>query len=299
MKARILGSAAGGGVPQWNCLCPVCEAARRGDGDVVPRTQSSIAVSDGAGRWFLVNASPDLRQQLGSLALPPASGLRSTPIAAVLLTDAEIDHTAGLLLLRESSEPIHIYSSTSVREALTTGYPLLPMLESYSGVVWSELRPGVPTPLPDSNLTVETFDAGGDSPLYLGADAVHIGAVGITFREQGRGRSLTYVPGLARLDDDVLARFSASDCVLVDGTFWRDDELIGLGIGRRRAADMGHLPIAPPTGTLSALGGLGVRTILVHINNSNPILVEESEERALVEAAGIEVAYDGMEIELG
>lgn len=298
MIARILGSAAGGGVPQWNCLCSVCQAARRGDGQVIPRTQSSIAVSDDAGRWFLVNASPDLRQQIGLLGLPASSGLRSTPLAAVLLTDAEIDHTAGLLLLRESSEPIHVYSSGAVHDALTTGYPILPMLESYCGVVWTELRPGEPIPLPGSTLTVETFDAGGDRPLYVGSDGPEMGAVGMTFSERRTGRSLTYIPGLAHLDDAILARFSASDCVLVDGTFWRDDELIGLGIGRRNAADMGHLPIAPPKGTLSTLRNIGVRTVFVHINNSNPILVEESEERALVEAAGIEIAYDGMEIAL-
>jgi pyrroloquinoline quinone biosynthesis protein B len=298
MKVRILGSAAGGGLPQWNCLCLVCRAARRADGSAIPRTQSSIAVSDGADRWLLVNASPDLRAQLTSLPLPEADGPRSTPVAGVLLTDAEIDHTAGLLLLRESGEELRVYSTAAVRSALSDGFPLLRMLGSYSGVAWTELKQDEPLQLPGSTLEVETFDVGGDAPLYVGENGAETSAVGLTFTDREGGQVLTYVPGLARLDEQILARFSASDCLLVDGTFWSADELVRLGIGRRRAEDMGHLPLAPPTGTLPTLGGLRTRTILVHINNTNPILLEGSPERATVEAAGVEVGYDGMEIEL-
>jgi pyrroloquinoline quinone biosynthesis protein B len=299
MNVRILGSAAGGGLPQWNCLCPVCRAARAADGSAVPRTQSSIAVSaKGDGQWFLVNASPDLRAQLQTLPLPESGGPRSSPLAGVLLTDAEIDHTAGLLLLRESSVPLEVYSSSAVRDALSDGFPVLRILESYSGVGWTELVPGAPLELPGSTVEVEAFDVGGDAPLYLGPDADGVGAIGLTFTDRQSGTVLTYVPGLALLDEQIASRFAASDCVLVDGTFWEDDELIRLGVSTRRATQMGHAPISPPAGTLSSLSGLAARTILVHINNTNPILLSDSPERRAVEEVGIEIAYDGMEIEL-
>jgi pyrroloquinoline quinone biosynthesis protein B len=299
MNIRILGSAAGGGLPQWNCLCPVCRAARAADGSAVSRTQSSIAVSaNGGGQWFLVNASPDLRAQLATLPLPESGGPRSSPLAGILLTDAEIDHTAGLLLLRESSTPLRVYSSTTVRDALSDGFPVLRILESYSGVGWTELRPGTPLELGGSTVEVEAFDVGGDAPLYLGPDADGVGAIGLTFSDRRSGKVLTYVPGLGAVDDQITARLEASDCVLVDGTFWQDDELIRLGVSARRATEMGHLSISPPAGTLSLLSGLAARTILVHINNTNPILLADSSERRTVEGAGIEIAYDGMEIEL-
>ncbi|MFZ0377258.1 MAG: pyrroloquinoline quinone biosynthesis protein PqqB [Solirubrobacteraceae bacterium] len=298
MRVRILGSAAGGGFPQWNCRCPTCEAARGGV-RARPRTQSSLAIRGGEGPWFLVNASPDLRQQLEGLTPEAVDGLRAPPIAGVLLTDAEIDHTAGLLLLRESATPVRVYGDTGVQRALTRGYPVLPILDRYSGAEWRALETGRATALEGSSLTVEPFDVGGDAPRYLDGSGVELTASGLQFSDGASGGVVSYVPGLARLDEQVLARFAASDLVLVDGTFWRDDELAELGISDRSARDMGHLPLSGPGGTLEALEALErPRKALVHINNTNPILLEDSPEREQVTRAGVEVAYDGLEVDL-
>ena len=297
MRARILGSAAGGGFPQWNCRCPTCEAARTGGAR--PRTQSSLAIRGADGPWFLANASPDLRQQIEALAPDGATGIRAAPVAGVLLTDAEIDHTAGLLLLRESSTAIRVYGSEQVRRALTEGYPVLPILAGFCGVEWRTLEPGRPVAIDGSSLEVESFAAGGDAPRYLAGTGADVEATGLVFRDRRTGGVLTYVPGLARLDDDVLERLAASDVVLVDGTFWRDDELARLGISDRTAAQMGHVPLSGPGGTLAALAALErPRAILVHINNTNPVLLEHSPERDAVRRAGVEVAHDGLEVEL-
>jgi pyrroloquinoline quinone biosynthesis protein B len=298
MRVRILGSAAGGGFPQWNCRCPTCEAARTGDG-ARPRTQSSLAIRGADGPWFLANASPDLRQQLEGLAAEGATGIRAAPVAGVLLTDAEIDHTAGLLLLRESSTALRVYGSEQVRRALTEGYPVLPILAGYCGVEWRTLEPARQVDIDGSSLQVESFAAGGDAPRYLAGTGADVEATGLVFRDRRTGGVLTYVPGLARLDHDVLERLAASDVVLVDGTFWRDDELARLGISGRTAAQMGHVPLSGPGGTLAALAALErPRAILVHINNTNPVLLERSPERDAVEQAGVAVAYDGLEVEL-
>ena len=297
MRVRVLGSAAGGGFPQWNCHCGTCEAARAGV-RAQPRTQSSLAIRGVEGPWFLVNASPDARQQLETLTSRRVDGVRAPPIAGVLLTDAEIDHTAGLLLLRESAMPLRVFGDAGVERALRDGYPVLPMLKRYCGAEWQTLEPGRTQPLDGSSLAVELFRAGGDAPRYLGSD-VDLEASGFIFRDRATGGVVTYVPGLARLDDGVVTRFAASDLVLVDGTFWRDDELASLGISARSARDMGHLPLSGPGGTLQTLAGLErPRKALVHINNTNPILLEDSPEREEVVRAGIEVAYDGLEVEL-
>jgi pyrroloquinoline quinone biosynthesis protein B len=296
VRVRVLGSAAGGGFPQWNCRCPTCEAARAGV-EARPRTQSSIAIRGAQGPWLLANASPDLRQQLEGLDAGPADGVRRAPVAGVLLTDAEIDHTAGLLLLRESSTPIAVYGTEQVRAALTDGYPVLRILEGYSGVEWRTLEPGTPAPLEGTSLEVESFAAGGDAPRYLAASGADVEATGLVFRDRSTGGVLTYVPGLARLDGDVLGRMAASDVVLVDGTFWRDDELARLGISERSARQMGHVPLSGADGSLAALSALArPRVVLVHINNTNPILLERSPERAAVVRAGVEIGDDGLEI---
>ena len=295
MRVHVLGSAAGGGSPQWNCHCEVCEAARAGV-RARPRTQSSVAIRGGHGPWFLVNASPDLRQQLETLDQRGLDGVRAQPIAGVLLTDAEIDHTAGLLLLRESAAPLRVYGDRGVERALTDGYPVLPMLDRYCGAEWQPLEPARTLPLDGSSLEVESFAAGGDAPRYLDGE---LEATGFVFRDRATGTAATYVPGLARLDDGVVTRFAASDLVLVDGTFWRDDELARLDISDRTAGDMGHVPLSGPGGTLEVLAGLErPRTVLIHINNTNPILLEDSPEREEVVRAGVEVAYDGLEVEL-
>jgi pyrroloquinoline quinone biosynthesis protein B len=297
VRVRVLGSAAGGGFPQWNCHCGTCEAARAGV-RARARTQSSLAIRGADGPWFLVNASPDLRQQLEALDAQRVGGVRAAPIAGVLLTDAEIDHTAGLLLMRESTTPLRVFGAEGVEHALTDGYPILPMLERYCGAEWHTLDPGRPQPLDGSSLAVEAFPVGGDAPRYLGSD-VELESSGFVFRDSRTGGVLAYVPGLASLDDRVSARLAASDLVLVDGTFWHDDDLARLGISDRTARDMGHTPLAGPGGSLAVLGGLQrPRKVLVHINNTNPILLEDSDEREEVVRAGVEVAYDGLEVEL-
>jgi pyrroloquinoline quinone biosynthesis protein B len=264
-----------------------------------PRSQSSLAIRGGEGPWFLVNASPDARQQLEALTPRQVDGVRTPPIAGVLLTDAEIDHTAGLLLLRESATPVRIFGHEGVERALRSGYPALAILERYCGVEWQTLEPARARPLEGSSLAVESFEVGGDAPRYLGGSDVELQAIGFVFREHASGAVVTYAPGLARLDDGVLTRFASSDLVLVDGTFWRDDELARLGISARSARDMGHVPLSGPGGSLEALAGLErPRKVLVHINNTNPILLEDSPERKAVLRAGVEVAYDGLEIAL-
>jgi pyrroloquinoline quinone biosynthesis protein B len=276
----------------------MCEAARAGV-RARPRTQSSLAIRGDDGPWFLVNASPDLRQQLETLNAGRVDDVRAPPIAGVLLTDAEIDHTAGLLLLRESPTPVRVFGDAGVERALRDGYPVLPMLEHYCGAEWQTLEPGRMQPLDGSSLAVEPFAAGGDAPRYLGGSGVELEASGFVFRDRATGGVVTYVPGLASLDDGVVVRFAASDLVLVDGTFWRDDELARLGISDRSARDMGHAPLSGPGGTLEVLAGLErPRKALVHINNTNPILLEDSPEREEVVRAGVEVAYDGLEVEL-
>lgn len=295
MRVRILGSAAGGGVPQWNCNCRICRAAR--DGLVRPRTQSSIAIRSGHGPWFLVNASPDLRQQLAELPVEESNGLRTTPIGGVVLTDAEIDHTAGLLLLRESGSPITVYSTAEVRGALTEHYPVLRVLDRYCGVDWRPLVPGTTSPLEGSSLLLDAFPTGGDPPLYM-ERADGPSAVGLTIREPDGGRILVFAPALEALDERITARLCDGDCLLVDGTFWSEGELPLLGLGARGASTMGHAPLSGSDGTLAMLAALGLRTILIHVNNTNPLLLEDSLERAIAEGSGIEVGYDGMEIEL-
>jgi pyrroloquinoline quinone biosynthesis protein B len=284
VRVRVLGSAAGGGYPQWNCHCRVCDAARSG-ARARPRTQSSLAIRSGDGPWFLVNASPDLRQQLETLGSRRIDGIRAPPIAGVLLTDAEIDHTAGLLLLRESATPVRVFGDAGVERALEETF--LRMLQRFCGVEWHTLEPDRATPLEASTLVAEAFQVSGDE------------AIGLVFRDRATGGTVTYVPGLARLDDGVIARLAASDLVLVDGTFWRDDELERLGISDRSARDMGHVPLSGPGGSLEVLAALeGPRKVLVHINNTNPILLEDSPERDEVVRAGVEVSYDGLEVEL-
>jgi pyrroloquinoline quinone biosynthesis protein B len=297
MVVRVLGSAAGGGFPQWNCNCRVCAAARNGNGHAKPRTQSSIALRANDGPWYLVNASPDLRQQLAELPHDRTSNLRVTPLAGIVLTDAEIDHTAGLLLLRESSEPLRVYSSEAVRTALTEHYPVLAMLEHYCGVSWTRLDPGDSVVL-DGVLELEAFPTGGDPPLYMNDTGAGMTAMGLTVRDRETGGVFTYAPALEGIDDEVAARFRASDYVFVDGTFWTEDELVSLGLAERNARAMGHLPISGPGGSLDTLRELQAKTVLVHVNNTNPILLDDSAERAVVVESGLDVALDGMEIRL-
>lgn len=294
MRVRIIGSAAGGGFPQWNCNCPVCAAAR--EGRATPRTQSSIVIRSGEDPWYLVNASPDLLRQLEDL---PAdrSQLRSNPSAGVVLTDGEIDHTAGLLLLRESRAPLRVYSTPEVRAALTSNYPLMSMLENYCGIDWHELSTDGPTALADSSLSIEIFPTGGDAPLYMGGEPGP-SAIGLTVRDSAGEGTLVYVPAIEELGEVTSARLAEGDLVLADGTFFRHDDLVSLGMGTRDSWAMGHAPLTGEGGTLEALAALDATVALVHINNTNPMLLEDSPERSVVEDAGLVISEDGMEFEL-
>ncbi|RAI41288.1 pyrroloquinoline quinone biosynthesis protein PqqB [Rhodoplanes roseus] len=296
MTAVVLGSAAGGGVPQWNCRCEVCERARRPGGSVRARTQTCVAVSADGERWVLLNAPPDLRQQiLETAALAPRSGngLRHSPVAGVVLTGAEIDQAAGLLHLREA-QPFTTLASGYVHTVLATN----PMFEALDEAV-VERRTLLPaTPVELAGLTVELFPVPGKVPLWLEqavGDAPADGAVMGVSIEAG-GRSLVFVPEVAAIVPAIRARLAAADVVLIDGTLFTDDEMIRSGTGRKTGRRMGHLPIAGEDGSLRTLSFLRKRRIYIHLNNTNPVLIEDSPERRVVADAGWEIATDGMEI---
>mgnify|MGYP002777133607 CR=1 FL=1 len=300
MIVRVLGAAAGGGFPQWNCHCEGCETSRAGN--AIALTQSSIAVQSNRGEWFLINASPDVRSQIEQMrsqqCFAAETSSRSLPFAGIILTDAEIDHSTGLILLRESSQPLKVYSPTSVYDALTTGYPLLKTLQNYCGVEWSPLRLEGSILL-SSDLEIEAFALSTKPPKYMQAEADRVWGVGLTIRDRSTGGVFTYAPGLAAMDQAMRHRLESSDCFLVDGTFWTNDELPKLGIGTRSALQMGHLPLSGEAGSLNQLAQLKTpRKILVHINNTNPILIPDSSERQIVESQGIEIGYDGLMFKL-
>jgi pyrroloquinoline quinone biosynthesis protein B len=298
MQIRVLGSAAGGGSPQWNCGCPVCEQVRAGVPGTQVRMQSSIAVrADAQAPWLLINASPDVHRQLELLRTPLAPGdeIRSSPVGAVLLTDAEFDHASGLLLMRESTEPLHVIATQSVHDALTTEYPIASLLERWCGVTWQIVEDG--SAIDVLGLTVTAFTSGEDAPRYQeGADGPGA-SIGVTLRDAS-GRTCLYSPTVEAWSDGLRERIAGSDIALLDGTFWTNDELASHGAGTRTARDMGHVPITGPGGTLEELARLDTPAVLIHINNSNPMLLERGSERNELDAAGIAVAYDGMELEL-
>lgn len=304
MHIRVLGSAAGGGFPQWNCNCRNCDGVRKGTLRARPRTQSSIAVSADGSDWTLFNASPDLLTQFRAFPqLQPARAVRDTAVRAIVLIDAQIDHTAGLLMLREGGR-LAVYCTPQVREDLTRGNPLFGILEHFCGVDW---RPIAPDP-------GATFSVAGAEGLSFTAVPLKSKPppysphrneprpgdnIGVRIVDARSRRALFYAPGLGEIEPHLRPFLVGADCLMLDGTFWTDDELIRLGVSTKRARDMGHLPQSGPGGMLEALKPLPARRkILIHINNTNPILDEESPERAALDAAGIEVAYDGMEIEL-
>jgi pyrroloquinoline quinone biosynthesis protein B len=294
--AVVLGSAAGGGFPQWNCCCPVCRLAWAGDPRVKPRTQASIAVSADGERWLLINASPDLRAQISATpVLHPKADRRDSPIAAVILTGAEIDQTTGLLTLRER-QPFRLLA-TAATHGFVAGNPMFSALQP-DLVPRLTIVPGECfAPLP--GIEAELFSVPGKVPLYLEGDHSKNEAdvnVGVELRA-GTAR-LVYVPGAAAVPAPVQDRLARADIVLFDGTLYRDDEMILTGTGEKTGRRMGHMPIDGPDGTLVTLVGLSGRRLFIHINNTNPILIEGSPERAHVTAAGWEVAEDGMEIAL-
>jgi pyrroloquinoline quinone biosynthesis protein B len=297
LTAIVLGAAAGGGFPQWNCACPVCQLAWTGDPRVKRSTQASLAVSADGEHWVLLNASPDLRAQLlATPALQPRRPPRSSPIAAVILTGAEVDQIAGLLTLRER-QGFALFATAETLGALGAN-PMFNVLGD--AVRRCAVARDEPFALP-GGISAELFTVPGKVALYLeGKDPALTAETGVNVGiELGYGsRRLAYVPGAAAMTPTLRARLARADVVLFDGTLFTDDEMIATGTGDKTGRRMGHLPLAGEGGTLAALAGLGGRRILTHINNTNPILVEGSAERRKVEQTGVEVAYDGMEIAL-
>jgi pyrroloquinoline quinone biosynthesis protein B len=304
MRVRVLGAAAGGGFPQWNCNCRNCSGARNGTLRTRARTQSSICVSSDGVNWVLFNASPDLLAQIKSFpGLQPGRGIRDTGIRAIVLVDAQIDHTTGLLMLREG-KPLEIWCTDMVNEDLTTGNPLFKILGHYAGVNRHRLpiEPGSSFAIDGvEHLRFESFALKSKAPPYSPhRDNPHDGDnVGVRITDTRSGRSLFYAPGLGEIEPHLEPLLERADAVLVDGTFWTDDEMVRLGISKKRAREIGHLPQSGEGGMIDVLRPLRAsRKVLIHINNTNPILDEDSPERSQLDAAGIEVAYDGMEIEL-
>jgi pyrroloquinoline quinone biosynthesis protein B len=292
---RVLGSAAGGGSPQWNCGCPVCAAVR--SRPQLARTQSSVAVSADGRRWFLINASPDVRAQIEAFPGLHPHGDRTTPLQAVLLTDAELDHTLGLLLLREA-DGLRLYTTPAVHKALCDGSGVLRTLERYCPIEWQAVVPGADMPLADG-LSCRAFDVPTTKRDRFGTGTDHGRVVGYRLTDQRGGGTLVYLPGVQALTPALRAEIEGCDCLLIDGTCWRDDELIRLGLANKTAREMGHLPISGPDGSLAQVRSLDVgRTIFVHMNNTNPILLEDTPERRVLADSGMEVAMDGLEVEV-
>ena len=306
MQIRVLGAAAGGGFPQWNSNAAGCRRARAGDPCARPRTQASIAVSVDGAQWFLFNASPDLRQQIEATpCLHPRQGLRSSPIAGVGLTGGDVDAIAGLLTLRER-QAFTIYGTSAILQILDEN-PIFEVL-ARDVVARTRMEFGAPTmlALPDGSqgtLSIEVFPVPGKVPLYLEEAA---GPPPIVECQTTIGvaitdglRRLCFIPGCAQMNDALAGRLQGTDLVFFDGTLWTDDEMLRAGLGPKTGRRMGHMSVSGPNGTIAAFKTIDVaRKILLHINNSNPVLLDDSPEHAAVEAAGWEVAYDGMEIQL-
>jgi len=296
MMIRALGAGAGGGLPQWNCNCTQCAAARRGD--IPPMMQSSVAVSDDGAHWVVLNAAPDIRRQLAATPALHPPELRGSPIRAVVLTNADVDHVAGLLTLREKTA-FTLFATKSVLDVIRA--------DRIFGVLDPALVSMVPialdtpfSPLP--NLQITPFAVPGKVALYLEGDGpVESGLVGEhtigLAIAQGR-HTFTYVPGCAALPDDLVARLSQSDLLFFDGTVWQDAELQKSGVGTKTGGRMGHIPMDGPEGSLTRLSSLTARRVYIHINNTNPVLLPDSRERRIVQAQGWELAFDGMEFEL-
>jgi len=304
MKVRVLGAGAGGGFPQWNCNCHNCSRLRRREINAKSRTQSSIAVSSDNESWVLFNASPDIRTQLEAFpAIHPRRGVRDSGIKAIVLIDSQIDHSTGLLMLRESTRPLDIYCSEMVRQDLSTGFPVFKMLEHYCNVN----HHGVPldggsfTISEIRDLRFHTHSLKSKAPPYSPHrhDPHEGDNIGVIVEQISSGKKLYYAPGLGEMEPHVFAAMQQADCILVDGTFWQEDEMGRAGICDKRARDIGHLPQSGTGGMIEVLRNVPkARKILIHINNTNPILDEDSSERKTLDEAGIEVAYDGMEIDL-
>ncbi len=308
LRVVVLGAAAGGGVPQWNCGCPVCRAAR-GDHPELRSTQASVAISADGDHWFLINASPDLRQQvLAAPQLHPKAGLlRHSPIAGVILTNGEIDAVTGLLSMREGS-PFTVYAHAKVLAVLKANSIFNVLSEKNVRREQMELdRPFEPT-LPDgapSGIEVLPFSVPGKGAWYL-EGKVHPGGgdgpgdtLGLRIRDTATGKYLYFLAACAEVTDDLKSRLAGAPLVLFDGTVWRDDELIAAGLGNKTGQAMGHIAMSGERGAIEALAGLDIgQKLFLHINNSNPALLHGSAERKIAERAGWQILSDGTEIVL-
>lgn len=302
MEIILLGTAAGGGFPQWNCWCPSCRIARAEPHRAIQRTQSSAAVSADGRRWFLLNASPDVREQLGRLPAKVPDGARHVPVEGIVVTDAELDHTVGIMLLREARH-LQLCATMSVLRVLEDDSRILPVTRAFAEVRVTTMVPGSPLSLcyrdgSDAGLVVESFVVAAGPPRFAREDLPGH-TVGLLVRDTGTGATCAFVPGCGELDAPLFERLASAHLLLFDGTFWTDDELIRLGIGDRTARQMDHLPISGPEGSLERLATLPCRLkVYSHINNTNPMLVEDSAERALVESRGFRIGTDGMRFTL-
>lgn len=303
MYIYVLGSAAGGGFPQWNCNCPNCHGVRTGTIQAKARTQSSIAVSENGTDWVLLNASPDIRQQLFEFkAAQPARKLRDTGITSVILMDSQLDHTTGLLTLREGC-PMNVWCTEMVHQDLTSGFPVFNMLKYWNGgLQYHEINP-------KQAFKIDGFENLEFLPLIIKSAAPpysphrndpHDGDnIALIIKDHKTQKQLFYAPGLGKIDDQIMQIMQSSDCVMIDGTLWTDDEMQQTGVGTKTGREMGHLYISGEGGSLSYLNQLNTpKKVLIHINNTNPILNENSSQFAELKANGVEVAYDGMQIEL-
>lgn len=307
MRIRILGSAAGGGLPQWNCQCDNCAAARLGSADVCPRTQSSVAVRSASGHWFLLNASADVRQQLAASSelWPAAAQRRSSPLAGCILTDAEIDHASGLLQLREGCM-LGVCSTPAVHHWLTQYLPIAPVLASFADRPWTELPldEAMELRLPGgepTGLRLRAFELGREAPRFVpsGVGETAGAVIGLVIEDAAGGGKLVYAPGIPLISQSLRTAVAGADCLLVDGTFWSDDEPVREGISSTTASAMGHVPVSGPHGSLSWLAELPVRyRTYIHINNTNPMLNQQSAEFRAVTGSGVQVGSDGTVFEI-
>jgi len=306
MRIKVLGAAAGGGFPQWNCGCPNCREVRSGAPGVNPLTQECVAVSADGERWFLLNASPEIRSQIESFAPLHPRSPRHSPISAIVLTNGDLDHCLGLLSLRES-HPIVIYATDRVRRGFTEANVLYRTLQRFpEQVTWRVLEAEKEAELcgldgEPSGLALKSIPAPGKPPIHLESSAGSDPGenIGVVVRDQRNGKRLAYFSAAAGITPPMRSALDDADCVFFDGTFWASDELIALGLGTKRAEEMAHLPVGGKGGSLEALAGLRAsRRIYIHINNTNPLLRADSPERAQAEASRWEIAYDGMEVAL-
>jgi pyrroloquinoline quinone biosynthesis protein B len=300
MRIIVLGAGAGGGVPQWNCCCSVCRGLWRNGAQAGRRTQSSLAVSPDGKEWLLLNCSPDIREQIGQTeSLWPRANRRGSPITDIALTGGEIDHVAGLLSLREGAR-FFIHATRATHDTLVAN-PIFGAL-SPEVVIWRNMELGAYVNT-FNGLQIEPFAVPGKLPLYMEGENPETDAVGeatVGLAVTGRdGKYIVYIPGCARIDGDLRERVHGASALFLDGTVFSNDELIHEGVGHKTGRRMGHQPISGEDGSIAALSSVEVdRRIFVHINNTNPILLRESPQRAAVEAAGWEVGWDGMEIEI-